>query len=115
MAAAVRTRSVYTPVSVEDTGQEGLLRANSVTSVTKPKRSLSVWTFSLVVIGLCVLFLCGFLLGFYVRESQSPSNDDVVFNCENVGKDDKNKVSLTTLHDDMMYRIRGDKVEEFLQ
>lgn len=114
MAAAVRTRNAYSPVSLEDTGQDRLLRAESRTSVTKPRRGLSVWTFSLLVIGLCVLFLLGFCLGFYVRESQS-SVDDILAECGEGRQDEKKQTPLASIHEDIMYRVRGEDIRQFME
>lgn len=109
-------RSTYSPVSVNDTGQaRALRRAESKTSVTKPRRPLSVWTFSLVIIGLCVLFLLGFCLGFYVRESQSQITNIEFSKCDGVLQDDSEQSKLAALHEDIMYRIRGEHVLKFSQ
>ncbi|KAK7489346.1 hypothetical protein BaRGS_00019454 [Batillaria attramentaria] len=115
MAAAVRTRNSYTPVSVDDTGQDRLIRHESQISVTKPRRGLSVWTFLLLVLGLCVLFLLGFCLGFYVRESQSPVSD-ILEECGGDNEQDESKrTTLIEIHEDIMYRIRGEDVRLFMR
>ena len=110
----MRTRNDYSPVSVEDTGQDRLLRAESRTSVTKPPRGLSVWTFSLLVIGLCVLFLLGFCLGFYVRESQS-AVDDILAECGKGHQDEEKDTPLAAIHEDIMYRVRGEEIRQFME
>ncbi|KAK7089950.1 hypothetical protein V1264_009823 [Littorina saxatilis] len=114
MAAAARVRNAYSPVSVEDTGQDRLVRAESRTSITRPRRGLSVWTFSLLIIGVCVLFLLGFCLGFYVRESQS-SVEDIVAKCREGQEDEEKKTPLVEIHNDIMYRVRGEEIRQFMQ
>ncbi|XP_076453970.1 aminopeptidase NAALADL1-like isoform X2 [Babylonia areolata] len=69
----------------------------------------------LLLIGLCVIFLLGFCLGFYVRESQTEDTvSDILANCGG-RQNERNAVKLTEIHDDIMYRIRGEYIRQFMQ
>ena len=71
--------------------------------------------FLLLMIGLCVLFLLGFCLGFYVRESQTQNTvDDILATCEG-RQTEEDSDALTQIHDDIMYRVRGENIRQFME
>ena len=103
MAAATRSRPAYSPVSVEDSPNWNF----------KPK-SKQPPSCLICVVFVCasVVFLLGFCLGFYVRELQSVE-DEVLQNCGT--KKVESTFDLPEIHDDMMWRVRGEDIEDFMR
>ncbi|CAG5131137.1 unnamed protein product, partial [Candidula unifasciata] len=118
------TRGDYFRVDPEDRSSSRLLENNPLTSAEDSPRSenkeskgsscISMWSFSLIVIGLAVMFLVGICVGFYVRELQKgdPRVEEMCGSTKKVQEIDYNK--LGGLHETLVYYIRGEEIREFV-
>lgn len=119
------SRGDYFPVEPEDRSSSRLLEENPVPSPddaakswgnsgdTKPTKLMSTWTFSLIIIGLAVMFLVGVCVGFYVRELQKSDPE-----LEEICGTKKERVDYDKLggfHESLVYYIRGEQTREFVR
>lgn len=119
------TRGNYFPVDPEDRSSSRLLENNPLVLSEDSPRSenndhkgqtcISMWSFSLIVIGLAVMFLVGVCVGFYVRELQkgAPQTDGVCGASQKMQEMDYSK--LGGLHETLVYYIRGENIREFVR
>uniref|UniRef100_A0A0B7AZN7 Uncharacterized protein n=1 Tax=Arion vulgaris TaxID=1028688 RepID=A0A0B7AZN7_9EUPU len=120
------TRGDYAPVDSEDITNNRLLEDIHRTSTdgtsmgrlnsheSKKQKCISMWTFSLIILGLSVMFLVGICVGFYVRDLQT-DNLRVEDICGNKKKNQATDYDrLGSLHETLVYYIRGENIKEFV-
>ncbi|RUS74618.1 hypothetical protein EGW08_017622, partial [Elysia chlorotica] len=83
----------------------------------RPRKFMSLWVFTLIVIGVAVMFLLGVCLGFYVRELQT-DKPDLKKICR-AGEDEFDEAKLqdrlTGYHESLTYYIRAKGISDFVQ
>ncbi|KAK3737315.1 hypothetical protein RRG08_067381 [Elysia crispata] len=91
-----------------------------ISYVENPKRNrkfISLWVFSLIVIGIAAMFLLGVCVGFYVRELQTDKPDFKKI----CGVDDadmmevKQRDRLGGYHESLAYYIRAKGISDFVE
>ncbi|GFS10309.1 hypothetical protein ElyMa_006643300 [Elysia marginata] len=85
-----------------------------------PRKFISLGAFSLIVIGIAVMFLFGVCVGFYVRELQQDKPDFKKICGIEDEDDEKHKEAilrdkLAGYHESLVYYIRAKGINEFVQ
>ncbi|GFO48988.1 hypothetical protein PoB_007549300 [Plakobranchus ocellatus] len=83
----------------------------------KPRKFVSFWVFSLIVIGVAVMFLLGVCLGFYVRELQTDKPDlrKICGVTEPKTKEAEMNDKLGGYHESLVYYIRAKGIRDFVE
>lgn len=102
---------------IDETGSDALLDYPSTESIpSKRPRCVSLWTCVLAVVTVVILFLLGFCLGYYIRESLSATQIQT-FDCASYRKDKFNDSKLESVHEKIMYFIAEDpgRIRQFVR
>ncbi|XP_046568867.1 glutamate carboxypeptidase 2-like [Haliotis rubra] len=102
---------------IDEMGNDALLDYPSTESIpSKRPRCVSLWTCVLAVVTVVILFLLGFCLGYYIRESLNAAQIQT-FDCASYRKDKFNDSKLESVHEKIMYFIAEDprRIGEFVR